>query len=221
MRFDYHTTLTLPIGAPGLDVHLAVPADAQGIVIFSFGAGTHNMDEYQHEETQRMQRNGFGTLVFNPLTEAERSDFANRFDIQLLADRLVTVTKWMTRHKAAKGRRIGIFSAGAGTAAALVAASSFNKIAALVCRNGKLKPHESDMPRIQCPTLLIAGELDDISLEAQQWVFDRLPCPKKLHIVAGAGHHCNQPDKMDEIITEAIQWFATYLKPPGKRKQRM
>lgn len=220
MQFDYHTVLTLPIVGVGLKAYLAVPEGAYGIVIFSFGSGLHDLADYQHEETALLHKHQLGTLVFDPLTEKESRNYANRFNIDLLADRLITVTKWLLDHKSVKGRSIGYFGAGAGAAAALVAAACIPVVSAVVCRDGKLKPDESEITALRTPTLFIAGELDEPSLEVQQQLYDIVTCKKQLTIIQGAGNKWDKEDKNEEMRLATLHWFSTYLAHPHGKKHR-
>lgn len=211
MRFEYHTALKLPVVSSELTVHLAVPENAIGIVIFSFGGGVHHLAEYQQNEIAALHKNHFGTLIFDPLSPGENENFANRFNINLLAERLLVATKWLSAHKSCARKSIGYFAAGAGAAAALTAAAHTTSVGAIVCRDGKLIPSTDVIPAIKAPTLLLAGEMDELSNDVQASVFAQLSCIKKLQIIKGAGRHYAIPSQHEEMLSAAIRWFAQHL----------
>lgn len=211
MRFEYHTILNIPIVPEGLTAYLAVPENSYAIIIFSFGSSTHNFNDYLHKETTLMHKNGLGTLLFNPLSETESSDCANRFNANLLADRLVAVARWLRLHKSARKRKIGLFGTGAGAIAALIAGAKYSIAKAIVCRDGKLKPQVEEIESLKTPTLLIAGESDEQSVEIQQWIFRHISCRKELYIIEGATHYSDIEAHHKEMISLTLQWFSIYL----------
>jgi putative phosphoribosyl transferase len=196
---------------------LAVPDTAAGIVLFAHGSGSGRLSPRNAYVARQLQRAGLGTLLFDLLTsEEERRDLAtseHRFDIPLLARRLVDATGWVLSQDESSNRPIGYFGASTGSAAALLAAAKLGtQIAAVVSRGGRPDlAGETALAQVRAATLLIVGGHDDVVIELNRDAFAHLGGPKDLAIVPGASHLFEEPGTLEEVARLASRWFASHL----------
>jgi putative phosphoribosyl transferase len=209
--------IQIPINSITLEGNLTIPEGAKGIVVFAHGSGSSRYSSRNRYVAQELQKEGLGTLLFDLLTaEEERIDMVTahlRFDIDLLANRLVDVTNWLLSNPDTKKLNIGYFGASTGAAAALIAAKDHgNIIKAVVSRGGRPDLVEKALPDVKAPTLLIVGGEDYQVIEMNQWALDRLKVKqKKLMIVPGATHLFEEPGTLEEVANLAGEWFKRYL----------
>lgn len=209
--------IQIPTDSITLEGNLTIPEGAKGIVIFAHGSGSSRFSPRNRYVAQELQKEGIGTLLFDLLTaEEERIDMITaqlRFDIDLLADRLVSVTNWLLTNPETKKLSVGYFGASTGAAAALIAAKEHaNIIKAVVSRGGRPDLAEKALPDVKAPTLLIVGGEDYQVIEMNQWALDRLKAEQKeLKIVSGATHLFEEPGTLEEVANLAGEWFKRYL----------
>ena len=201
-----------------LEGNLTMPDHAQGIVLFAHGSGSSRHSPRNRYVAQVLSDEGFATLLIDLLTAdeeaAERWTRHLRFDIGLLAGRLVGATDWLKQNSETGYLRIGYFGASTGAAAALVAAAERPEdIGAIVSRGGRPDLAGSALERVQAPTLLIVGGHDLPVFDMNQEALDQLRVPKKLTIVPGATHLFEEPGTLEEVARLASQWFGQYLHP--------
>jgi putative phosphoribosyl transferase len=207
----------IPINSIVLEGNLVIPKGAQGIVIFAHGSGSSRHSSRNKYVAWKLQKEGFGTLLFDLLTaEEERIDMVTahlRFDIDLLANRLVAVTKWFLINFVTENLNIGYFGASTGAAAALIAAKEkSNAIKAIVSRGGRPDLAEKALPNVKAPTLLIVGGNDFQVIDMNQWALERLNVKdKELKIVPGATHLFEESGALEEVAHLAGEWFKRYL----------
>lgn len=207
----------IPINSIVLEGNLVIPKGAQGIVIFAHGSGSSRHSSRNKYVAWKLQKEGFGTLLFDLLTaEEERIDMVTahlRFDIDLLANRLVAVTKWFLINFVTENLNIGYFGASTGAAAALIAAKeNSNAIKAIVSRGGRPDLAEKALPNVKAPTLLIVGGNDFQVIDMNQWALERLNVKdKELKIVPGATHLFEESGALEEVAHLAGEWFKRYL----------
>jgi dienelactone hydrolase len=207
----------IPIDSIVLEGNLVIPEGTQGIVIFAHGSGSSRHSSRNKYVARKLQEEGFGTLLFDLLTaEEERIDMVTahlRFDIDLLAIRLVTVTKWFLINFVTENLNIGYFGASTGAAAALIAATeNSNAIKAIVSRGGRPDLAEKALPDVKVPTLLIVGGNDFQVIDMNQWALERLNVKdKELKIVPGATHLFEESGALEEVAHLAGEWFKRYL----------
>jgi len=197
--------------------NLDVDEDSSGIVIFAHGSGSSRRSVRNRMVAQYLRDNGFGTLLFDLLTaEEERIDNVTaelRFDIELLARRLVAVTDWLVRVRRI-ALPLGYFGASTGAAAALIAAAdSSHPIAAVVSRGGRPDLAVRALPAVTSPTLLLVGGLDTEVIELNRRAFERLRCPKRLVVIEGATHLFPEPGALEAVCEQARGWFAQHFGP--------
>jgi len=204
----------LQIPPIGLAADLAVPAAAKGIVVFAHGSGSSRLSPRNMFVARDLQNAGFGTLLFDLLTEAEAEDRNNVFDIPLLADRLLLATNWLTERTEVGDLPVGYFGASTGAAAALVAAAqSGAEVAAIVSRGGRPDLAGEALRRVTSPTLLIVGGDDLPTLAVNRDALAQLSCEKTLEIVPGATHLFEEPGTLEAVVRLARLWFGRHLHP--------
>jgi putative phosphoribosyl transferase len=199
-----------------LEGSLTLPEGAQGIVLFAHGSGSSRHSPRNRYVAQVLSNAGLATLLIDLLTAdeeaAERWTRHLRFNIGLLAGRLVGATDWLKQNSETSPLRIGYFGASTGAAAALVAAAARPEdIGAIVSRGGRPDLAGSALERVQAPTLLIVGGHDLPVIDMNQEALDQLRGPKQLIIVPGATHLFEEPGTLEEVAQLASQWFGQYL----------
>jgi putative phosphoribosyl transferase len=136
----------------------------------------------------------------------------SRFDIELLAERLVGATDWLTQFPDTKHLRIGYFGASTGAAVALLAAAVRpDVVGAIVSRGGRPDLAGTALTRVGAPTLLIVGGNDGQVIELNRGALAQLRCEKQLVIVPGATHLFEEPGALDEVARLARNWFQRHL----------
>ena len=212
-----NSEIRIPINSITLEGNLIIPEGAKGIVVFAYGSGSSRLSSRNQYVARELQKEGLGTLLFDLLTaDEERIDMVTahlRFDIDLLANRLVDVTNWLLNNPDTKNLNIGYFGASTGAAAALIAAKEHsNSIKAVVSRGGRPDLAEKALPGVKAPTLFIVGGEDFQVIDMNQWAFDRLTVKEKqLKIVPGATHLFEEPGTLEEVAYLAGEWFKRYL----------
>jgi putative phosphoribosyl transferase len=199
-----------------LEGSLTLPERAQGMVLFAHGSGSSRHSPRNRYVAQVLSNAGLATLLIDLLTAdeeaAERWTRHLRFDIGLLAGRLVGATDWLKQNSETSPLRIGYFGASTGAAAALVAAAARPEdIGAIVSRGGRPDLAGSALEQVQAPTLLIVGGRDLPVIDMNQEALDQLRGPKQLIIVPGATHLFEEPGTLEEVARLASQWFGQYL----------
>ena len=207
--------MRIPVDSGSIEGDLVVPAGARGTVIFAHGSGSSRHSARNKHVAAALRASGLGTLLFDLLTAAEESlderTRALRFDIELLAQRLVAVTDALADAPSAQGRPVGYFGASTGAAAALVAAAERPAVRAIVSRGGRPDLAGDALPRVTAPTLLIVGELDRDVLALNRDAQARLGGPTELVIVPAATHLFEEPGALDEVARLATHHFTRYL----------
>ncbi|MGZ5191270.1 MAG: dienelactone hydrolase family protein [Flavisolibacter sp.] len=207
------TTLIIPFGNIELKGDLVMPPQVHSLVIFAHGSGSSRLSPRNIVVAEYLNRNGMATFLFDLLTNEEDNDYANRFNIGLLAERLKNTTKWLTKMKECEGLRIGYFGASTGAAAALIAASTLPEVAAIVSRGGRPDLAMQVIPEIKAATLLIVGQLDTDVLKLNQQVFKKLNSIKNFEVIAGATHLFEEKGAMEKVCVLAASWFEMHLQP--------
>jgi putative phosphoribosyl transferase len=210
--------IRIPAGSVALEGDLAVPMDARGVVLFAHGSGSSRQSPRNRYVARLLNDANLATLLFDLLTPAEeavdRRTAQLRFDVQLLATRLLDATDWLLPHPDTRHLQLGYFGASTGAAAALVAAAERpDGVRAVVSRGGRPDLAGSALPRVRAATLLIVGGEDVPVIELNQQAFERLRCQKRLVIIPGATHLFEEPGALDEVARLAREWFERYLTP--------
>jgi putative phosphoribosyl transferase len=185
-------------------------------VLFAHGSGSSRHSPRNRRVARILTDAKFATLLLDLLTlEEEVVDASTallRFNIDLLARRLISATNWLAQYPDTEGLRIGYFGASTAVAAALVAAAQIpDAVDAIVSRGGRPDLAGPALARVQAPTLLIVGGYDLQVIELNRAAFEQLRCKKQLVIVPGASHLFEEPGKLDEVARLAREWFELYL----------
>ncbi len=211
---DADLDVVIPVDGLTLEGHLYLPETPAGVVVFAHGSGSSRHSPRNRFVASVLQRAGLGTLLLDLLTPVEERDRANVFDIDLLANRLVGATRWLSARPDTAAARIGLFGASTGAAAALVAAAQPGmQVDAVVSRGGRPDLAGHRLSEVQAPTLLIVGSHDELVLELNQQAQARLRCPSRLAVVEGATHLFEEPGTLAEAADLARDWFVSYLLP--------
>jgi putative phosphoribosyl transferase len=196
---------------------LVIPENAIGIVIFSHGSGSSRFSSRNRMVAELLQQHKIATFLFDLLTEEEDRIYENRFNIELLASRLIETTNWLMHSDSTKDLPIGYFGASTGAASALMAAAHFGKtIKAIVSRGGRPDLAINELVLVTAPTLLIVGGLDVPVIGMNKMAFAQLKSVKEIKIIPGATHLFEEPGKLIEVADLAIAWYKTYLTKPEK-----
>src|SRR4030095_6728986 len=186
------------------------PPEAKGIASFAHASGSSRLSPRNRYVAQILEREKMGTLLFDLLTPEEDQAYRNRFQIDLLTDRLLAATRWALER--APSRPLGYFGASTGAAAALKAAARLKKeIRCVVSRGGRPDLAGLDLKTVESPTLLIVGGRDESVLPLNQWAYDRLLTEKELVIVPNAGHLFEEPGALEHAAHLAADWFNCYF----------
>lgn len=203
-------------GGASLDGSLVIPEDAGGIVLFAHGSGSSRHSPRNRFVAHVLHDSGLATLLFDLLTiEEEAVDVRtreHRFDIPLLAERLVSAIDWVVAEGLAEGRAIGLFGASTGAAAALVAAARRKEaVKAVVSRGGRPDLAGDVLGEVQAPTLLIVGGWDSTVVELNREAASKMSAERRIEIVPGATHLFEEPGKLERAASLAADWFANHL----------
>jgi len=205
-------TVRIKFDGVTLDGVLRLPEQAKGVVIFAHGSGSSRLSPRNTYVARVLQQAGIGTLLFDLLTGAEDRDYAQRFDIDLLVERLVGATSWLKRHQGLQGVALGYFGASTGAAAALQGAAQLGEaVKAVVSRGGRPDLAMPYLGKVVAPTLLIVGELDGEVIELNRQALAQLNVEKELAVVPGATHLFEEPGTLQEVARLAKEWFLSHL----------
>ena len=201
------SSVKIEIDSVTLDGILNLPKNTKSIVIFAHGSGSSRFSPRNNFVARILQKAGLGTLLFDLLTEEEDSVYETRFNIDLLAKRLMATTKWFMKDY--KNFRIGYFGASTGAAAALQAATEI-KVDAVVSRGGR-PDLAKNLGKVKAPTLLIVGGYDDVVIDLNRKASEQIKAKKKLVIVPRATHLFEELGKLEQVSKLAEKWFVKYL----------
>jgi len=210
--------IRIPAGRVVLEGNLLIPAQSTGLVVFAHGSGSSRHSSRNQYVARVLRDSGLATLLFDLLTmDEEAEDLITgrlRFDIDLLAQRLVGTTDWLQSNQATSHLRLGYFGASTGAAAALVAAAERGDIVrAVVSRGGRPDLAEPFLDRVKTPTLLIVGGQDFPVIDMNRKALANLSIEKKLVIVPGATHLFEEAGALEQVAKLASDWFGKYLAP--------
>lgn len=209
---------TVPVRIPVSGIDLALSGDLTsseadtGLVIFAHGSGSSRMSPRNRAVAAALAQAGLATLLLDLLTEPEAANRANVFDIPLLAARVAGAVGWACAEPRHAGRRIGLFGASTGAAAALVAAADRREdVGAVVSRGGRPDLAGDALELVVAPTLLIVGGADHAVIGLNEEAYARLRCEKRLAIVPGATHLFEEPGTLEAVTGLAADWFTFHL----------
>jgi len=197
-----------------LEGNLLIPDNATGVVLFAHGSGSSRFSSRNRYVAEALREGGLATLLIDLLTRDEELVDTRtahlRFDIDLLARRLVGTSEWL--HGGHPALKIGLFGASTGAGAALVAAARKPElIAAVVSRGGRPDLAGDALPKVKAPTLLIVGGDDTPVIRMNQDAYAQMTCQRQIEIVPGASHLFEEPGTLEEVARLARAWFRRYL----------
>lgn len=202
-----------------LPATLTLPENPRGLVLFAHGSGSSRMSPRNRRVAAALAQAGIATLLPDLLTVAEEHidqlTMEFRFDIGLLAGRVVAATEWVRQQPELADLPLGYFGASTGAAAALVAASRVEGVRAIVSRGGRVDLAGAALPAVRAPTLLIVGGADRRVLTWNLRAIGLLEVEKSLQVVPGASHLFEEEGAFDAVISMATQWFERHLCAPA------
>jgi pimeloyl-ACP methyl ester carboxylesterase len=210
------TAIRVTAGTVTLDGDLILPPAAHGVVLFAHGSGSSRFSPRNRYVAEELNAANLATLLIDLLTPSEEAvDLQTahlRFDIGLLAKRLVAATDWLRNNASTRSLPIAYFGASTGGGAALVAAAHRpDDVAAVVSRGGRPDLAGPALPSVQAPTLLIVGGDDEVVIEMNEAARAQMKCPVELVLVPGASHLFEERGKLEEVARLARDWFLRHL----------
>ncbi len=208
----------VPIGDRFLHGDLGLPSQPSGIVLFAHGSGSSRRSSRNIYVARVLEARKLATLLIDLLTPEEEvideRTAEYRFDIPMLADRLVMIVDWLSRRDETSVLPIGLFGASTGGGAALMAAAERpGEVVAVVSRGGRPDLAGESLARVKSPTLLIVGGFDGAVIQMNRDASRRMRCEVKLEIVAGATHLFEEPGTLERVAELAADWFVQFLRP--------
>jgi dienelactone hydrolase len=196
-----------------LEGDLTIPHGARGVVLFAHGSGSSRFSSRNRYVAEVLREGGLGTLLIDLLTPAEEAvddrTRALRFDIDMLAARLVATTRWLVAQRV----RVGLFGASTGGGAALVAAAEVPEhVRAVVSRGGRPDLAGTALPRVKAPTLLIVGGDDIPVIAMNRDAYDRMTTERRMEVIPGASHLFEEPGTLEIVAKLARDWFTRFLR---------
>lgn len=196
--------------------NLVIPERAFGVVVFAHGSGSSRFSPRNRYVAEALRKNGLATLLIDLLTpEEEKVDVQTRhlrFDIRLLAQRVVGSVDWLTQNADTRHMNIGLFGASTGAAAALVAAAYRPEdVGAVVSRGGRPDLAGYLLDKVQAPTLLIVGERDPDVITLNRQAAEQIKAEKRIEIIASATHLFEEPGTLERVADLARDWFEQHL----------
>jgi putative phosphoribosyl transferase len=207
----------IPVGTHRLEGVLAIPEDPLSLVIFAHGSGSSRFSPRNLYVARTLNEYRIGTLLFDLLTpEEEEADDRNakyRFNIALMAHRLVLATRWVKRQPHCANLKIGYFGSSTGAAAAIVAAVEMpESVYAVVSRGGRTDlAGLGPLHELRAPTMLIAGGEDHDIVRINRRSSREMRGPHQVHIVTGATHLFEERNTLEEVANHAAEWFLSSL----------
>jgi dienelactone hydrolase len=208
--------VAVPSGSVTLEGTLGIPEGAVGVVLFAHGSGSSRFSPRNRFVARVLRDAGIGTLLLDLLSPEEEEVDAvtrhHRFDIGMLADRLVTAIDWLAQEPTTRSLPVGLFGASTGAGAALVAAAERpDRVSAVVSRGGRPDLAGDALPRVRAPTLLLVGEHDDVVIRLNRMAQASMRAPVQLTVIPGATHLFEEPGALEHVAAAARDWFVLHL----------
>lgn len=210
------TAVSIPAGEVHLDADVGVPAGARGVVVFAHGSGSSRHSPRNRQVASHLHDQHYATVLADLLTRAEEEQDQQsgrfRFNVDLLAARVMAAVEWVVTAEITRQQPVGLFGASTGAAAALVAAAAKPELVrAVVSRGGRPDLAGESLRQVRAPTLLIVGERDRQVRMLNEEAATRLAGPYAITVVPGATHLFEEPGALPQVAEHAADWFATYL----------
>ena len=210
--------IKIPVASVEVEGNMFLPSETGCLIIFAHGSGSSRFSPRNQYVAKEFNKANMGTLLFDLLTPGEEEEdeltAEYRFNIALLAQRLIGVTEWLRVDPQTSKLKLGYFGASTGAAAALIAAAKMpDDVAAVVSRGGRPDlAGQQFLPQVRAPTLLLVGGDDEEVIELNKQAQSQMTNENKLVIVPGATHLFEEPGKLEEVSRFAADWFNRYLK---------
>ena len=209
-------SVQIPAGAATLAGDLSIPDRAAALVLFAHGSGSSRHSPRNQLVARTLNNAGLATLLFDLLTQKEEAidlrTREHRFNISLLAERLIHATKWAKQREQARHLRIGYFGSSTGGAAALDAAAELpEKVGAVVSRGGRPDLAGNALPKVRAPTLLIVGGENHVVIDLNEKARAQMRCEVRIDIILGATHLFEEPGALEQVANLATDWFVRHL----------
>jgi len=209
-------SVRIPAGRATLDGNLTIADQATALVLFAHGSGSSRYSPRNQFVARTLNNASLATLLFDLLTPEEESvdirTGQHRFNIGLLAERLVHATNWAKQQEQTRDLRIGYFGSSTGGGAALVAAAELpQNVDAIVSRGGRPDLAGDALPKVQAPTLLIVGGEDHVVIDLNEQARAQMRCEVKVEIVPGATHLFEEPGALEQVAELASDWFLLHV----------
>ncbi|HEV8378231.1 MAG TPA: alpha/beta fold hydrolase, partial [Tepidisphaeraceae bacterium] len=205
-----------------LEGNLTIPQGARGVVLFAHGSGSSRFSRRNVYVARVLSDSGLGTLLIDLLTKqeelADQLTAQYRFDVPMLAGRLVSAIDWLERERDSHDLAMGLFGASTGAGAALIAAAERpERVGAVVSRGGRPDLAGDALGRVTAPTLLIVGGEDDVVIDLNKEAMAQMKSEVRLEIVPGATHLFEESGALEMVAEMARDWFLAKLSPVGVR----
>lgn len=214
---NHFEDVSVPAGGVDLPAHLRIPRYAEGMVVFVHGSGSSRHSPRNRHISDRLVEGGYASLLFDLLTEKEDRGYAERFDIDRMTARLLSVIRWTMEYGPTKGLRIALFGSDTGAAAALRAVAGLTAedagylVNCVVSRGGRPDLSMQQLTQVKTPTLLIVGENDSEVLKLNESARIRLAGESDLETVPRAGHLFEEPGALDRVADLTLAWLADHV----------
>jgi dienelactone hydrolase len=214
-------TVSIQAGRVTLEGTMGVPAGPQGVVLFAHGSGSSRFSSRNRFVARVFRDAGLGTLLLDLLSRSEEDvdevTRHHRFDISMLADRLVAAIDWLQREPETSELPVGLFGASTGGGAALVAAAMRpDRVNAVVSRGGRPDLAGDALPRVEAPTLLIVGGRDDVVISLNEQARRAMTGEVRVAIVPGATHLFEERGALEQVASLSRDWFLSHLHHPAR-----
>jgi pimeloyl-ACP methyl ester carboxylesterase len=189
-----------------------MPERVDALVVFSHGSGSSRFSVRNSFVAEVLNRSNIATLLTDLLTIKEDTTYENRFNIELLSERLISVITYAIELPGLEDAPVGLFGASTGAASALMAAAKLPQLAkAVVSRGGRPDLAKDALPLVKAPTLLIVGSLDTEVIALNDMAYRELNCEKQRVIISGASHLFEEPGTLEDVAQLAVKWFVEHL----------
>ena len=209
-------SIQIPVDRGVMSADLSVPDECTGIVVFAHGSGSSRRSPRNRQVASKLVTASLATLLADLLTAEEAATDEHtahiRFDINLLAERVIAVLDWVAGQDQLQGLPVGLFGASTGAAAALVAAAERpSQVSAVVSRGGRPDLAAGSLRSVRAPTLLIVGGNDVEVLEMNRFALAKLTSEARLEVVPRATHLFEEPGALEQVTALAQEWFRSHF----------
>lgn len=219
------TEITIPVtDAVSIKADLTIVPKSDAIVLFAHGSGSSRFSPRNRFVAEVLQKLELSTLMIDLLTEEEEAlDIQThrlRFDIDLLTQRVIASTDYLSRNENTQHLRIGYFGSSTGASAALAAAADLGQnVGAVVSRGGRPDLAGDKLQNVIAPTLLVVGGDDFLVIDINKQAYEKINAEKELLIVPHATHLFEEPGALAQVAQAAAKWFVQHLYTYEKQKE--